>query len=67
MANLKNNSNVVNLGCRLNSYESEVIANILEKAHFYKSNHSLNHPSIDIGKMYCAHIFGKSSFLDNIF
>ena len=31
MANLKNNSNVVNLGCRLNSYESEVIANILEK------------------------------------
>ena len=31
MANTKNNSNVVNLGCRLNSYESEVIANILEK------------------------------------
>lgn len=31
MANTKYNSNVVNLGCRLNSYESEVIANILEK------------------------------------
>lgn len=31
MCNLKNNSNVINLGCRLNSYESEVIENILEK------------------------------------
>ena len=31
MRNLKNNSNVINLGCRLNSYESEVIEKILEK------------------------------------
>ena len=31
MSNIKNNSNVINLGCRLNSYESEVIENILEK------------------------------------
>ena len=31
MSNLKNNSNVINLGCRLNSYESEVIEKILEK------------------------------------
>ncbi len=28
---MKNKSNVINLGCRLNSYESRIIENILNK------------------------------------
>ena len=33
MKKLTNKSKVINLGCRLNFFESEIIENILKKAH----------------------------------